>query len=147
MSSFVPIATPLWPITAENLDALMPNCDFFTVTTRNCDFFIVVTRNYVAFFRNYGSQCDRSYGVTAPQFHRNETYGQSIPELCSKWFREFRNCVLIYTQFTTINYDLILYFREISMKNLSISLLSWDLYNEEFPRCGTNSEEKTQSIS
>ena len=42
---------------------------------RICDFSIVSTRNYVVFFRNYGSQCDRSYGVTAPQFHRNEVHG------------------------------------------------------------------------
>jgi hypothetical protein len=42
---------------------------------RICDFSIVSTRNYVVFFRNYGSQCDRSYAVTAPQFHRNEVHG------------------------------------------------------------------------
>ncbi|CAF1614370.1 unnamed protein product [Rotaria magnacalcarata] len=46
---------------------------------RNCNFFIVVTRNYVLIFRNYGSQCDRSYAVTTPQFHRNETYGHYLP--------------------------------------------------------------------
>ena len=78
MSSFVPIATPLWTIIAKNLGAAMRNCDFSSVTTRNCDFFIVVARNYVAIFRNYGSQCDRSYGVTAPQFHRNETHGEYL---------------------------------------------------------------------
>ena len=44
---------------------------------RICDFSIVSTRNCVVFFRNYGSQCDRSYGVTAPQFHRNEVHGLS----------------------------------------------------------------------
>ncbi|CAF3313075.1 unnamed protein product [Rotaria socialis] len=75
MSSFVPIATILWPIIAKNVDAVMRNWDFFTGTTRNCDFFIAVTRSYGAIFRNYGSQCDRSYAVTAPQFHRNETHG------------------------------------------------------------------------
>ena len=32
-------------------------------------------RNWVAVFRNYGSQCNRSYAVTASQFDRNETYG------------------------------------------------------------------------
>ena len=32
-------------------------------------------RNCVAVFLNYGSQCDRSYAVTASQFDRNETHG------------------------------------------------------------------------
>ena len=33
--------------------------------------------NCVAVFRNYGSQCDRSYAVTASQFDRNETWAIS----------------------------------------------------------------------
>ena len=35
-------------------------------------------RNCVAVFRNYGSQCDRSYAVTASQFDRNETHGELV---------------------------------------------------------------------
>ena len=52
-------------------DAVTRNCDSFIVTTRNCDilavatrnydFFFVTTRNCVVVFRNYGSQCERSY--------------------------------------------------------------------------------------
>ena len=48
------------------------NCDVFTHSYAFC---IVVMRNCVAVFRNYGSQCDRSYGVTVSQFDRNETHG------------------------------------------------------------------------
>ena len=41
-------------------------------------------RNCIAVFRNYGSQYDRSYAVTASQFDRNETHGKSGgKELCS----------------------------------------------------------------
>ena len=72
-----------WSVTAivlgmaieENCDIFTSNCEFFTVTTHSCDIFIVTTRNCVAIFRNYGSQCDRSYGVTTPQFDRNRTHG------------------------------------------------------------------------
>ncbi len=49
--------------------------DFFIVDTRIYDLFIVTTRNYVAFFRNYGSQCDHSYAVTASQSCRSGTHG------------------------------------------------------------------------
>ena len=48
------------------------NCDVFT---HSYDFFIVVMRNCAVVFRNYGSQCDRSYAITGSQFDRNETHG------------------------------------------------------------------------
>ena len=50
----------------NNDDAITRSCDFFIVTTHNYDFPIAVTRNYAVISRNYRSQCDRSYGVTAP---------------------------------------------------------------------------------
>jgi len=53
----------------------MHSYDFFSVITHSYDFSSVITRNYVTVFRNYGSQCDRSYGVITPQFDRNRTYG------------------------------------------------------------------------
>ena len=43
---------------------MQSNCD---AVARNCDEKITATRNCVAVFRNYGSQCDRSYGVTVSQ--------------------------------------------------------------------------------
>ena len=53
----------------------MRKCDFLLVVTRKYDLFIVTTHNYVAYFRNYGSQCDRSYGVIASQFQRSRRHG------------------------------------------------------------------------
>src|SRR5688572_30446010 len=52
--------------------------DLFIVNTHKYDFFIVTTRSYAVYFRNYSSQCDRSYGVTASQFHRNRTHGSAL---------------------------------------------------------------------
>ena len=43
---------------------LWSNCD---AVARNCDKKITATLNCVAVFCNYGSQCDRSYGVTVSQ--------------------------------------------------------------------------------
>ena len=64
----------------KNCDVFTDSEDFFIVTTRNYDFFIVVMRNCVAVFRNYGSQWDRSYTVTASKFDRNETHGHEKPK-------------------------------------------------------------------
>ena len=72
-------AFELEPIITKNCDAFTHSYDFCIVTTRNYDFFIVVMCNCVAVFRNYGSECDRSYAVTASQFDRNETHG--IPRM------------------------------------------------------------------
>ena len=58
----------------KNCDVFTHSEDFCIVTTRNYDFSLVVMRNCVAVFRNYGSQCDRSYAPTASQFDRNETH-------------------------------------------------------------------------
>ena len=55
----------------------MRSCIFFVVTMRNYVFSIVITRKFVAFFRNYRSHCDRSYGVTVSQIHRSATHGSS----------------------------------------------------------------------
>ena len=55
----------------------MHSYDFSSVITHSYDFSRVITRNYVTVFRNYGSQCDRSYGVITPQFDRNRTYGKN----------------------------------------------------------------------
>ena len=68
-------AFELEPIITKNCGVFTHSYDFFMVTTHNYDFFIVVMRNCIAVFRNYGSQCDRSYAVTASQFDRNETHG------------------------------------------------------------------------
>ena len=57
----------------------MRKCDFLLVVTRKYDLFIVTTHNYVAYFRNYGSQCDRSYGVIASQFQRSRRHGYGSP--------------------------------------------------------------------
>ena len=62
----------------KNCDVFTHNEDFCIVTTRNYDFFLVVMRNCVVIFRNYGSQYDRSYAVTASQFDCNETHGFSL---------------------------------------------------------------------
>ena len=70
-------AFELEPRMKKNCDVFTHSYDFCIVTTRNYDFFLVVMRNCVAVFRNYGSQCDRSYVVTASQFDRNETHGCS----------------------------------------------------------------------
>ena len=68
-------AFELEPQIIKNCDVFTHSYDFCVVTTRNYDFFLVVMRNCVAVFRNYGSQCDRSYALTASQFDRNETHG------------------------------------------------------------------------
>ena len=76
--SCIIFAFKLEAIITKNCDVFMHSYDFFIVTTRNYDFFIVVMRNCVAVFRNYGSQCDHSYAVTAWQFDRNETHGKGF---------------------------------------------------------------------
>ena len=75
------------PIITKNCDVFTHSYDFFIVTTRNYDLFIVVMHNWVAVFRNYGSQYDRSYAVTASQFDRNETYGQRFLTELVLWSR------------------------------------------------------------
>jgi hypothetical protein len=62
----------------EGCDAATRSYDFSMVITRKCDIFIVTTRSYAAYFRNYGSHCDRSYGVAASQFYRNRTHGYAL---------------------------------------------------------------------
>ena len=59
----------------EECGVSMRKSEIFIVNARNYDFFIAITRNYATYFRNYGSQCDRNYGVIASQFHRNRTHG------------------------------------------------------------------------
>ena len=79
-------AFDLEPIITKNCDVFTHSYDFCIVTTRNYDFFLVVMRNCVAVFCNYGSQCDRSYGVTVSQFDRNETHGRNVITLRAKFF-------------------------------------------------------------
>ena len=65
------------PKITKNSHGFTHSYGFCIVPTRNYGFFIVVMRNRVVVFRNYGSQCDRSYGVTASQFDRNEIHGKT----------------------------------------------------------------------
>ena len=81
----------------NNYDAILRSCDFFIVTTHNYDFSIAIARNYAVIFRNYGSQCDRSYGVTAPQFHRSRTHGMYVMTTDEEFWRFF--CVLFISHF------------------------------------------------
>jgi hypothetical protein len=59
----------------EGCDVFRGKCEFFIVNTRKYNLLIVTTRSCTIFFRNYGSQSDRSYGVATPQFDRNRTHG------------------------------------------------------------------------
>ena len=72
ISSVLPATIP------RNCKAITRNYVSSSVTMLSYYFSIVVTHNYAVIFRNYGSQCDRSYGVTTSLFHRNGVHGEVL---------------------------------------------------------------------